>query len=442
MADKTIPHDINAEEAVLGSILMDESQMNYITIQSQDFFSKRNSLVFEACKQLSDKRVGINQITVAHELSSMGYLESCGGAAYISSLITAVPTSLDCPYYAKIVKKLSLKRKLINLGEKIANQGYKLDGEIEDDLSNIDVLFNDMRKETQTDEIITPEARVDQAFDYYLKLQTKSGGAAVSTGLTDLDKWLGGGAYPGELVLIGGRGGMGKTTLAKTIANNIGDHGGRVLYFTCEMKTQSLTDRDVAGYLGETIDTIRYGDYNSINTGLFDRISGALEYLKTSQVYHVDGLINTERVRRVSLQMKQRYGLDAIFVDYLGLLTDSYGKTDYQRISYISRMLKQIAIEMDVPLFAPVQLNREADKREQKRPVLSDLRDSGSLEQDADVVLLLYRDSYYQRETTDNTTEVIIAKKRQGRSNIIVQVYFDEKHQRCCNLQRSYANEY
>jgi replicative DNA helicase len=256
---------------------------------------------------------------------------------------------------------------------------------------------------------------------------------AIPTGLIELDKCLGGGAYPGELILIGARAGVGKTTIAKTFANNIGKTQ-KVLYFTCEMPTQSLTDRDVAGYLGLPVDTIRYGNYDDYSQKLFGDITGpALEHVRNLNVYHVDGIINTDRIYRDCLQMKHLYGLDAVFVDYLGLLADRTAGNEYQRISYISRTLKQIAIELDVPLFSPVQLNREADKRENKRPQLSDLRDSGSLEQDADVIIFIYRESYY-KQTFDNTTELILAKKRQGRGNIKVKCYFDEKHQRYCDL--------
>lgn len=438
--DRLPPHNIEAEEALLGSLLLDGAMLDRITVKADDFYSERNRFIFEACRELKQKGVSLNQITVAGELSNKELLENCGGAAFLSHLTTCTPTSLDCPYYAEIIQKLSMKRKLIALSDQIAGLGYKTDSELDKDLIMVDDLLMNLRKQTTNIGIVTPEMRAQMALDNYSRLKDKSGGVAVPTGLIDVDRWLGGGGYPGDYILIGGRAGIGKTTVAKTIANNIGASGKNVLYFTCEMKTQSLTDRDVAGYLGVPVDVVRYGDYDSVDSSLYvDIVSKAIPEIVQNQVYHVDGLINTERIRQTSLQMKHRYGLSAIMVDYLGLLTDTYGKTDVQRISYISRTLKQIAIELDVPLFSPVQLNRNLESREDKRPQLYDLKDSGSLEQDADVVLLIYRENYY-KDIDDSTAEVIIAKKRQGSANKSVKVYFDEKHQKYCNLQRSYTN--
>ena len=434
--DRLPPHNIDAEEAFMGSVLLDSNIPALTSLSGPDFYSERNQAIFEAAVSLYQQGVSINQVTLAHELAGRDKLETIGGAAFLSHLVSVCPTSLDWPYYEKIIKNLSTKRKLIAVSDQIAGLGYSLDGDIEEDISKADNLLLDIRKQVSKVEIMTPEMRAEKALLTYQELKEKSGGIAVRTGLADVDRYLGGGAYPGELVLIGGRGGIGKTTIARTIANNIGSRGGKVLYFTCEMPGQSLTDRDVAGYLGKPVDAIRYGDYDQSEPGLFERITGgAIEYIAKSNVYDVDGVTDTKRVRSLSLLMQQRYGLAAVVVDYLGLLSDSYGRTANDRIGYISRNLKQIAIELNVPLFSPVQLNRNLENREDKRPQLYDLRDSGSLEQDADVVLLLYRNSYY-KETGDNTAEVIIAKKRQGQANKIIKVNYDETHQRYCNLQR------
>jgi len=438
MPDRLPPHNIEAEEAFLGSVMLDNSIVELVTVSPDDFYSERNRLVFESCRSLCKKEVSINEITLAHELSTKGHLEKCGGSTYLTSLVTNCPTSLDYQYYGDIINKLARKRKLITCAEQITSFGYDLVIEADKGIAKADELLLELRKQSNNVEIVTPELRAERAMEHYIALKNKSGGIAVATGLADVDRWLGGGGYPGEFILIGGRAGIGKTTIAKTIANNIGRREQKVLYFSCEMPTQSLTDRDVAGHLGRTIDMIRYGDYDNVDPALFDQIIGdGIESILQTQVYHVDGLISTERIRQTGWQMKQRYGLAAIVVDYLGLLTDEYGRTDAQRIGYISRNLKQIAIDLSVPLFSPVQLNRNLESREDKRPQLYDLRDSGSLEQDADVVLLIYRENYY-KQTQDNTTEVIIAKKRQGRANIKVKVYFDEEHQRYCNLQKEF----
>lgn len=441
MSDKNRipPHDIDAEAAVLGSLLIESTGdfLDTIGIKPQDFYSDRHQWIYAACQKLHSEHISINQITLGYELAAQEKLESSGGAAYLSFLITSTPTPFDCPYYAKIVKDLSNKRQLIEIGDKISDMGFNVEGMIDKDLAKIDATLFDFRAHIEDKEIITPAMRADAAITYYTNLQNQSGGQALSTGLIDLDHWLGGGFYPGDLVYIGGRAGIGKTTTAKTFADYMGLNVGNVLYFTCEMPTQSLTDREVAGYLGVPIDTIRLGDYDKKAPGLFDRIIGqSIQYISDNNVYHVEGVIDTERVRRCAIQMKQRYGLKAIFVDYLGLLNDE-GKNEVQRIGIISRTLKQIAMQLNVPLISPVQLSRALEMREDKHPQLSDLRDSGSLEQDADVVLFVYRDSYYQ-EIKDPTTEIIIAKKRQGQANIKVDVYYDQQHQKLCNMQKQF----
>jgi len=433
MTDKLLPHDTDAEEAVLGSLLL-QADIKILSIQPADFYSERNRWVFECCKKLSERGVSINQITLAHELAGMDKLEAVGGAAYLSHLIVNTPTSLDMPYYADIVKKLSMKRRIIQAGEQISRMGYETGKGIDDDLGQADDLILNLRKGADSLEIISPEERVSRLEARYSKLCEKGGGIATSTGLHDLDRWLYGGFYPGEFIIIGARAGLGKTMLLQTIANNIGNRGQNVLYMTGEMKMDDHGDRDIAGLIGEPVGNIRRGDYNSQRDNLYCDILVALEQLKKTRVHYVDGVLTLERIRQAAISVKARYGLAALVVDYLGLIQDSHGGNETQRISYISRSLKQISMELDIPLIAAHQLNRALESREDKHPQLYDLRDSGSLEQDANVVLLVYRASYYGVKN-DPTTEIIIAKSRQGVGNITVKVYFDQQHLRYASLQ-------
>jgi replicative DNA helicase len=432
--ERLLPHNVDAEECVIGSLLL-QGDIKTIDLVPDDFYSDRNRNCFISCQLLTDRNVSINEVTLANELAERDQLESAGGAAYVVHLVAVTPTSLDMVYYADIVKKLSIKRQLISYSEKVADLGYNPGGELKEDFKKADDLLLNLRKHNTPIQIITPKERARMLNERYSKLSEMQGGIAIPTGLTDIDRWLGGGLMAGDFVIIGARTGVGKTTILQTIANNIGA-SKNVLYISIEMTTDNLSDRDVAGYLGEPVAHIRRGDYFNTNDVLIADIIMALEvYIEKLNVYHVSGPFSTDDIRQLALAMQVRYGMSAIMVDYLGILKDRYGNNDEQRLSYISRTLKQIAMEFNVPVISPHQLNRGLESREDKRPQLYDLRGSGSIEQDADIVLLMYRQNYYDR-IKDSTTEVIIAKQRQGPSNKVVKVSFDQKHQRYCDYEK------
>jgi replicative DNA helicase len=270
------------------------------------------------------------------------------------------------------------------------------------------------------------------------------GGMAISTGLTDLDRLLGGGVFDGDLIVVGARPGMGKTTLLQNISNYIARTKGNVLFFSCEMDYNALSDRDIAGFVGVPINTVRLGKYDS---QLYCDITSSLEILKETKLYIYDETpITTSKIMQASLNMKLRHGLVAIVIDYLGLLDDEVGENRNITLGYMTKKLKQVARKLNIPVILAHQLSRDLEKRDDKRPILSDLRESGHIEEDADGVLFLYRDSYYYDrvkwrqmysnkktgecpEYPENITEVIIAKQRQGESNISVKVLFDKKYQ-------------
>jgi replicative DNA helicase len=254
----------------------------------------------------------------------------------------------------------------------------------------------------------------------------------ISTGLAALDRQLGGGFYPGELAIVAGRAGIGKTTFTSHITNQACQRGVQVLFCSAEMDVDSITDREVAQHAGVSINRIRRGNYNN---KLYAQIQEALGKIHDKPLYfYNDSPMTTDRILQHALGMKLRNGLGMLAIDYLGILDDQYGRNPYERVTHISRQLKQIARILGVPVVVAAQLNRESATRDNKRPMLSDLRDSGAIEQDADVVLMLYRDSYYdQAAENDNTVEIIVAKQRQGESNRIVKARFDKKTQRYMN---------
>ncbi len=431
MIDRLPPHDTTIEDAVIGCLLLG-ADINQVTLSPEDFYTERDGLIYKACQSLSQQDITLNQLTVAHELNRQGNLTICGGVAYLSHIISIASNPFDLPYYAETVSKLATARKLISTGEQIVSLGYE-NNDINEALSKADNLLLEIRKKSKTVDIITPEDRANLIAERYTQLYEQEGGIALNTGLTNLDKWLGGGFYDGDLIIVGARPGMGKTSFLQSIANYI-SQSKKVLIFSAEMSWQALTDRDIAGIVGITTNQVRLGGYDEDTWRKLIEIG--TETIKKRQIYLYDHTpITTASILQASLAMKLRYGLDIIFVDYLGILDDREGENQNIRLGNISRNLKLAARKLEVPIVIAHQLSRALEVRENKEPKLQDLRESGHLEEDADTVLFLYRDSYYQ-DTEDNTTLVYIAKQRQGESNKGVKVYYDRKHQKYCDLVR------
>jgi replicative DNA helicase len=268
--DKIPPHNDEAEEAALGSLLIG-ANINEASIKSSDFFSSRNQLIYSACERLKERSVAINQITVANELNS--HLVDIGGSPFLSHLVSVCPTSLDYKYYCDILTRLSFYRRMIEISKQIEELGFKADSDITQSVNKADDMLLDLRKQSAPSAIKTPKDKAQILFDRYAELNLQEGDAAISTGLYDVDKILGGGFYPGDLTTIGARTGMGKTTLLQNLANNM-SRKGNVLIFSCEMGTESLGDRDVASMLGVSINTIRWGKYSE---ELFNKIAEAVQ---------------------------------------------------------------------------------------------------------------------------------------------------------------------
>jgi replicative DNA helicase len=440
MAEKLPPHDIEAEEALLGSLLLG-ANISSTLIKPEDFYSERNRWVYEACEKLAEREVSINQITLANELKDK--LENIGGAAYLSHLIACTPTSLDFPYYCEIVNRCSFYRRMIAVSDQIAILGYEANNDISKSIDRADELLLELRKNNSPSVIIDPKRRVEILNERYAKLYELEAGAAIQTGLTDLDRFLGGGFYGGDLIIIGARSSMGKTTMLQNIANNIA-RTGNVLYFSCEMDVNALGDRDVAGKVGVSINTVRLGKYD---TELYCQITASLEEIGQYKIYTYDDTpITTAKIMQAATNLHLRHKLSGIAVDYLGLLDDDSKENRNITLGHMTRKLKQVALKLDVPVFAAHQLSRAVESREDKRPMLSDLRESGHIEEDADVVMFLYRDSYYydkeawyashEGDYPENITEVIIAKQRQGESNRTIRLQYDKDHQIFRDLAR------
>jgi replicative DNA helicase len=431
--DKLPPHDNDAEEAVIGSLLIDGTSIHKIAtvLQPPDFHNERNSLIYGACLSLYERDEAIDQITVAQELDRQGKLETCGGAANLSHLIANCPTSLDIEHYAQIVYRLSIMRRLIAAGGQISNIGYRADPDVDQSLNDAeDVLFRLRHGQSRRD-----LTHIRQVLDRYFETTTEAEGQPrepvpyVLSGFAGLDEFLGG-FQRSDLLIIGGRPSMGKTSLALSLARNAAvEQGACVALFSLEMAREPLVLRLLASEAEVDSRQVRLGHHTEEQE---QRIMDAIGRLSEAPIYIDD----TPQLRVVEMRSKTRRlyyerGVDLIIVDYLQLMQgDRRSDNRVQEVSEISRSLKGLAREINAPVLAVSQLSRAPEGRASHEPQLSDLRESGSIEQDADVVIFVYRDEYYYPSKEDWEREhpgesypppadIIIAKHRNGPTGTI-----------------------
>jgi len=430
--EKLPPHDIDAEEAVNGSLLIDGTAIYKIAtfLNQPDFYSEQNQLVYGACLSLYQRNEAINQITVAQELDRKGKLEVCGGAAYLSHLISIVPTSLDIENYAQIVYRLSLMRHLISAAGQIAAIGYEADPDVDASLSKAeDALFR-LRHGQSVQDFVHVRQVLDKYFETAPGPTTEAEGYRETiphtlSGFTGLDEFLGG-FQPSDLVIIAGRTSMGKTSLALSIARNAAvEQGACVALFSLEMAQESLVLRLLANESGINSRRVRLGGH--LTEEEEKRIMEATGILSEAPIYIDDSpQIRVVEMRSKARRLHYERGINLIIVDYLQLMQgEDRRENRVQEISYISRSLKALARDLNVPVIALSQLSRQVDWRASHIPQLSDLRESGSIEQDADIVMFVHRDEAYytieewqdqhpDKEYPREIADIIIAKHRNG----------------------------
>ncbi len=432
MADTRLPpHDLDAEEAVNGSLLIDGKAIYEIAtfLRSEDFYSPSNRSIYQACLNLYQRDEAINKITVSQELSRLGNLEKSGDLAYLSHLASIVPTSLEILHFARIVQRLSVMRQLILASDKIAEIGHGGEADPVTALNKAeDVLFRLRHKRGDADFV-----HIRDLLEQYFEAPPEATGGAlpvktsIHSGFTGLDELLGG-FQRSDLVIVAGRPSMGKTSFALNIARNAAVlERACTAIFSLEMSQESLVSRLLSAESGVNAKRIRLGLYHDIHDEHEGRIMDAIGVLSEAPIY----LDDSPQLRMVEMRSKARrlhyeHGLDLIIVDYLQLLQgDTRTDNRVQEIGYISRALKALARELNVPVIAVSQLSRAVEWRQSHVPVLSDLRESGSIEQDADVVAFVYREEvYYTEEEWYRTHEdqeypreladIIVAKHRNG----------------------------
>lgn len=440
MAEKTniLPHDLLAEQAVLGSIFLDPDKIyiasEYLTKDS--FFKLSHGMLFNIMQELSDKGDPIDPVSVKSALDSSGQFEQVGGMAFLASLINAVPTSAHIEHYSKVVAEKSRARKVIEDLNQSISSVYDGQKDLNEILSqteqNLSIISNEQKRGFRPiiDVIDSTQSILDE------RSQKVGDVTGTSTGFTDFDQ-ITTGLHEDNLIIIAARPAMGKTAFALNIAQNVAKNSDKaVAIFSLEMGAESLVERMLSA---EGLIPSYHVRTGNLSESEWRRMISAQERLARGKIFIDDTAgIKISEIRSKAKRLAQENGgLGLIVIDYLQLIEGRGRENRQQEVSEISRQLKIIAKELKVPVIALSQLSRGVDQRNDKRPILSDLRESGSIEQDADIVAFLYREAYYKRdeqEEPDNVTELIIEKNRHG-SLGTVQLYFLKEYAKFANKE-------
>jgi len=412
-----VPHSRESEEAVIGAVLINPEAYYDVAqfLQQDDFYIHRNQWVWQAFIALHDRNEAIDFVTVTEELDQMGHLADIGGAAYITKLINNVPSSLHAEAYGRRVEETAIRRRMLAAANKIAKLAYEENLSLETVMDDSEKAVFNVSERRLTRDLQPIRTVLSDYFDHIEELSQRDDAlVGVPTGFFDIDKMLGG-LQPSDLLIIAGRPGMGKTGfLLSALKNAALTHKKHVAVFSLEMSNEQLVQRLIAQETGINSTRLRTGKLSPDEWLLFTQ---AIEVLTDTHIF----LDDTPALTPLQLRTKCRrlhleYKLDLIVVDYLQLMGgDIRNNNRVQEVSEISRNMKILARELNVPVLAAAQLSRAVEQRSDKRPVLSDLRESGSLEQDADIVMFIYRPEVYEEDTAlKNLAEIIIAKHRNG----------------------------
>lgn len=430
------PQNIEAEEAILGGILLDPEAMNRVVdiLESESFYISAHQNIYQACCRLYNQNQPIDLLSVTAWLSDHNLLQQIGGKSKLAQLLDRTVSAINIDALAVLVQEKFLSRRLISAGNEITRMGYDQTKNIADRVDSAEQQIFAIRHQAKTD--TDPEMLSDICIDVFSQIEqiaTTGNKPGIPTGFYDLDNLLGG-LYPGDLIVLGGRPSMGKSLLSHSLAYNIANlHSATTMIFSLEMSKQQITTRFLSNLSG--IETIRLREGNIIPKE-WEVFSKAIRIISEVKVLIDDSPIpSTYEIRSKVRAAIAKYGqLKLIVVDYLQLMADGSDSRLVQKLGEITRQLKLLARECNVPIVVVSQLNRGVEERNNKRPALSDLRDSGRIEEDADVVLGVYRDAYYNPNTPEpNVAEIICLKQRNGSTGTI-KLLFDGASSRFKNL--------
>lgn len=438
MIKREIPKNIEAEEAVLGSILINQETIYGVSelLDIEDFYRKSHRTIFKVMLDLNTTKKAIDIITLTDYLTHISKLEEVGGIAFITSLANKVPSTANLKHYINIVKEKSMLRNIVHIAEYMENMGY--DSESIDTpetvLDKAEQLLSKLTKKLVTTKVNNIK---EQTLNAYVDIENiinyKGELLGLETGLQDLDSFLQG-LKNSDFMILAARPSMGKTAFALNIASYLSiKKDTPVAFFSLEMSSNQLIHRIFSSYRLIPLFNLKSGNLDDAHTQKLIKVSNKLSQ---SKLIINDEISNLMSLRSIARKLKRENDIKLIIIDYLQLLEGTRRENRNLEISEISRSLKILAKELDIPIIALSQLSRSVESRQVKKPMLSDLRESGSLEQDADIVMFLYREDYYNPETENkNITDVIIAKNRNGPTGTIP-VYFHKEYVRFQDLAK------
>lgn len=440
---KLPPYSLEAEQAVLGSIMIRPDAYAEIAdiMHEEIFYSEKHKKIFKGISLLMEKGNPVDYLSLKNTLDNMGFLDNVGGASYIAELVQMVPSASNIEYYARILERKFMMRKLINASDNIANTAYSEQGDLENILDSAEKeIFSITQKNTKSTITSIKEGLIE-TWDHIDKIHNNADELrGVPTGFTDLDNKLSG-LQKSDLIILAARPSVGKTSLALDIARTAAvHHNVPVLIFSLEMSSQQLLYRMISTHSRVDSWRLRTGKLNLNNSEEYERLQTGISELSNAPIYIDDQAgTNIVKMRSTARKIKSERGLGLIVVDYLQLMSPTQSRNSdnvVQQISEISKSLKHLARELDVPVLALSQLSRAVEQR-QGKPRLSDLRDSGSIEQDADIVMFIHReDRYKDHNERDNMVEILIEKHRNGPTGM-VKLKFDEKHSCFLSLEKT-----
>lgn len=441
MQERVPPQNIEAEQSVLGAMLLEKEAIVKVEeiLLPQDFYREAHKIIYKTILKLAEKNEAADLVTVTESLRREGKLEDIGGITYITYLANAVPTAANVIYHARIIEEKSLLRKLVSAATEIAGMGYEANDEISTILDTAEKKVMSIGQRRMGQDFTPIKEVVHDAFGRIEKLyETRGGITGLATGFKDFDR-LTAGLQPSDLILLAARPSMGKTALALNMAQHIAVREKKaVAVFSLEMSKEQLVQRMLCAEAPIDSQRLRIGELEDND---WRKLVGAADRLSQSNIFIDDTPgITVMEMRAKARRLKREYDIQLLVIDYLQLMqgstSSSRNENRQQEISEISRSLKALARELDIPVVALSQLSRGVEARQIKRPMLSDLRESGSLEQDADIVAFLYREDYYNPETEKkNITEFIVAKHRNGPVDT-VQLFFHKNFTRFQDLAK------
>ncbi|MEI7539535.1 MAG: replicative DNA helicase [Candidatus Saccharibacteria bacterium] len=441
IAGKIPPQNIDAEKSLLGAVLIDEETLSDISehVTAKDFYEKRHAIIYEGMMSLYEKHKPVDLLTLTEELKRRKNLDTVGGSAYLTELTNYVPTSAHAEAYSELVAQKAVRRRLIRASGEISELGYDEETTTQELLEKAEAELFSVSDQSLKQDLVSIESILTESFDRMEELHRNKGALrGVRTGYKDLDNMTAG-LQRSDLIILAARPAMGKTTLVTNLAYNVATIAKQpVLFFSLEMSKEQLVDRMLADASGVDAWNIRTGNLSDDD---FGKLSEAMGELAEAPIFIDDtpGLSVLE-MRTKARRANHEHPLGLVIIDYLQLMQGSSSNSNnrVQEVGEISRGLKLIARELNVPVIALSQLSRSVESRSPQIPQLADLRESGSIEQDADIVMFIYREAYYNPETErENITDLIIAKHRNGPTGK-VELYFHPERLRFMSLDHKH----